>query len=298
MLTRRKLIFGIGTTAALYRLSSGTNIDYASAQYRCALTLDQAKSGKVTSQKYLNERLNCLPEVLDARDSGMLKGFLYNPSDTELGALLRNLLSGKVNEEQKLSNLVQSSINDYKQAKDNRGVVATRIPGVIDFFGENLPQYIAFTPALFHYPVIKNDADVKSIINHELRHVRDWYGGVKLGNTLISHRTITLNSFRIEFLEQLLELRAVYDELKNIFRERVEEGSTQVSSEFFASRIIDYSNHRGFIQNNPIIDLERRVAEMQLEESKGIIPEIREGKRYLNFNLFGKKDSISVRKSD
>lgn len=258
-------------------------------QVRCdSMSLDQVKMGVIKPQDYLNTQYNCLPDVIKAEKSGLLKGIIYQPSDRELEAILRELLSTRTNDEQELQYLVRSSIDSYKSPKGHVGII---IPGIIGFFGQELPIYIGFTETLFSSPAVKNDADVRSIIKHEVKHAEDWHNGIELGNIHLNYNTISPETFSLKFLEQLMELRAVYGELEDLFREKVETGKTSISPEWFASQANNYTQHFNYIKNSTTTELEKKVRDLQLKEFVGITPETASDYLLLRFNLFGKQNA-------
>lgn len=289
-LSRRNFLYS--TIIASGQILLGVNPNHLSAQYACTSTLAQVRAGIVSPQDYLNERIMCLPEVVESKNSGMLKGFIYQPSDEYLDTLLRGLFFGRVGDGQELQYLVQSIINSYKTIRGKE--LGAIIPGIIGVFGQGIPIYVAFEKELISSTEINNDADVRSVIRHELQHVKDWYKCITLGEVHLSYDTISSTTFRINFLEQLMEVRGIYIELEDIFRESVKTGRVSVSPQWFGGQASNYAEHYQFIKNEPITDLERRVSQLQIEESKGITPEIRKNQIIIEFNLFGKRDSAEI----
>lgn len=263
---------------------------------RCRWTLDQVKSGFISPEAYLEERYNCLPEVVKAKESGMLKGFLYSPSEEDLRTLLPELLSNISSDKQSLEGLVLSSIRGYKE--DEKDALGTTLPEIIDVFGARIPIYVGFYENLFSSRVVDNDADVRSMITHELQHVEDYYKGIRLNDVYLSYDTITPKTFRFDFLEQLTELRAIYKELEDIFRERVEKGETSVSSLWFGSQGANYLDDWNSLKEYPASDLEQRVRQLQFEQFKGIVPEKSGDTILIHFNLFGKQDTAVIVKQE
>lgn len=261
---------------------------------RCdSASINQVRMGIIKPQEYLQMQ-NCLPEVAKAEKIGLLKGLLYQPSDQELETILRELFLPRSDDEQSLQSLVTSSMDSYKGATGED--VAVMVPGIIGIFGQKVPVYIVFTEELFASASVRNDADVKSIlVKHELQHVKDFYHGITLGNIHLSYDTISPKTLRIEFLRELMELRATYAELEAVFKERAGTGNASVSPEWFASVASNYSNFFTYIKENAATDLEMQVGHFQLQEFRGITPKATNGDILLKFDLFGKQDTAAFK---
>ncbi len=299
----RRALFTIGTLSVLsLAIACGGEAKPTAApqlnpvQYalsECKTRLYQVESGIVSPNAHMRDLEQCLPEAVAAKNSGMLKGFVYQPSDKELETLLTELFSDRAGNEQELQFLVQSSIDSYKTLRGKEA--GTIIPTIIGAFGQRIPSYVVFTNELYSSASINNDADARSIAKHELRHVKDWYDGIILGDVRLSFDTISPKTVRIDFLQHLMELRAVYDELKDAYRERVEIGRVSVSPQWFGSQAANYSAHWDFLKNYPATDLEEKARELQFRQFEGIKPETNSGGKILiRFNLFGKQDTAEI----
>lgn len=283
--TRREFLLGVaGSLGCLTGCERGdelTESDYSN----CALSLYQVKSGAVSPYDYIQERQQCLPELVVARKSGMLKDIIYNPSDNELKSLLRESLYSLTDNPQELQAWIRWEIENYKNRTEKK--IGTVFPGIIGVFGKKIPLYVAFTEELFDSPLINNDADVRSVVKHELKHVEDWYNGITLNDIHLSYDTISSRKIRLDFLEQLMELRAYYKELEDVFRENIETGGISVSKSWLGSQAGNYNMYWSFLAGYHVSDLERKLRELQFEQFQGIIPEEKGDKLLMKFNLFG-----------
>jgi hypothetical protein len=252
-------------------------------------------SGLVSPHDYLNDISGCMSEVKDAQKSGMLKGIMYEPTNNELELILNELLSGIAEDKQELKSLIQSSIESYHDS--DGGDAAVIIPGIVGVFGQKIPILLAFNETLFSSPSINNDADVISIIKHELRHVEDWYDGITLDNIHLSYDDLSQGTLTIDFLSNLMELRGIYAELEAAFKETVETGKFSISPQWFGSQAVNYSQHWKFLEDYHATDLEKEVREKQFEQFNGIVPKIGTDKISLKFNLFGGKKEASFKKT-
>lgn len=243
---------------------------------KSVLTLDGVRSGKVLPQDYLNYMFEIMPEAKEARKSGILKGIFYNPTDKKVEELVKESISSLPIADQ------QETLRFFSEGYKMQDKIAVVVPNVL---GRRIPLYVIFSNGLLSERAVQNDADVKSIARHELQHVRDQYFGIGLAELSLTDET-TRNKIRPEFLHQLQELRAVYRELNEVFRERLETGAFLVSKDFFCAKAFEYAEHWKFLEN-PITELEKRVRELQFDEFKGVIPEKRQDEVSLMFNLFG-----------
>lgn len=273
-----------------------TPIRISSAAECNSVNLDQVKIGTIKPKDYLQTQFECFPKVKEAKNSGVLKGFLYQPSDQEQETILRTLYSTRTTDEQTLQHLIRSEIDNYKNLKG--GHVGSIMPSNVSIFGQKVPLYIIFKGELFTSPAIKNNADVASIAEyHERQHAEDWHNGITLDNIHLAYHTISPETFSLTFLEQLMELRATYRELEAAFKDKVETGKISISSEWFTSQSVNYSRHYSHVKQNAITDLEKRVRDLQLQEFRGITPEITADSIIVKFDLFGKRDSAILKKS-
>lgn len=298
-LTRRELFdlgrrVGASALAAAslpYEVAAQTNANYQNPKY--TLTLDQVRTGKVSPQAYLDERFRLMPEVQEARKSGMLKGFLYEPTDKELRERFRDLFRDRgVRDENQLQSLVDSTVQSYYLSKEE-APSAFITPTLRPFFGQQVPQYIAFPEGALSKPEVNNDADVRSLIKIQLKYIQDWYTILRLGGVNLSYIT-SPKEFRTEFLRDFMRLRAEYEVLRDIFRERAETNKLSVSGEWFGVRAVNYTRYLYFVRNNPTTDLERTVSQLQIKEFEGIVPVLKGNNIVLYFNLFGKRESVVI----
>ena len=208
------------------------------AQYICPSNLSQIKDHKELHEDYLIRAVRCLPEFTAAKDSGMLKGFLYDPSDKKLEISLEELFSQIARDGGELKVLVQRGIANYKGRHPDTAAMLSA--GIVSLFGHNVASYIIFTQRLFSHSSVKNDADVISLFKHDLKHVEDYYKGITLGNMHLSSNQILADELRVDFYKNLMELRAEYTELRNAFKERVDFGRTSISPKWFGFKMGNY----------------------------------------------------------
>tara|TARA_B100000315_G_C14573351_1_gene586724 strand:+ start:1551 stop:2522 length:972 start_codon:yes stop_codon:yes gene_type:complete len=253
-------------------------------------------SGLVSPRDYLNDLSGRIAEVKDAQNSGMLTRIIYEPTNKELELLLNESLSGIAEDAQELKSLVQSSIESYQNS--DGGDAAVIIPGIVGTFGQKIPINLAIVETLFSSSSINNDADVISIIkHHELKHIEDWYDGITLDNIHLSYDNLSQGTLTIDFLSNLMELRGIYAELEVAFKEIVETGKFSISPQWFGSQAVNYSQYWKFLEEYQATDLEKEVRENQFEQFKGIKPKVGADKISIQFDLFGKKDSVSIKKT-
>lgn len=245
--------------------------------------LNQVRLRALPAIDYIQECANEIPGIAEAEKSGMLKGFLYEPSEDELKGLIKNSLAETIDNELDIYYIVHESIEAYKQKP-----VATVVPTSSRIWLDRIPLYILFTDWLLSSPVIKNDADVKSVIRHELQHIEDSYNGITLGGMLLSDYQLSPNTFGPMFYYALSELRADYRQLEDVLKERFEKGRVGISLELFVDVATNYAKNWQFIRG-AFSDLEREIRMFQFIEFKGIVPKRKDNMLILRFNLFGKQ---------
>jgi hypothetical protein len=263
------------------------------------ININDARAGEVTPENYLQNLEDCLPRIQEAKDTWNFGGFLYEPSDDELEEVFTGIFSDFAKDDEDLQYLVQSSIDGYRKEELDPNILGKVMPSIVGAFGKGLRTYVVIQPSLFDpdSPFIKNNADVESLVDHEIKHVEDVYEGINLGDNLhISFDVLGPYMIRKDFFGKLGELRAVYKELEQIFRERIVTGETSISNEWLVSQAKNYRNHWEFIESNASTELEIIVRDEQLERFKGIRSfEALDGNGFvLNFDLFGYERQLRV----
>lgn len=300
-------LLGLGLAGPIaYSLHNGranNNVGHQEGTPRCVYNITQVKSGHVPPQDYLRDREKCSFYALEAKREGVLSGFVYDPSDSQLESMMRISIS-KAFSDHELDNLVRREVHHYNLIRNYGGrdeltglvivgALATFFPQRIEVFGKPLPRYLIFTRHFFNNTTVNNDADVDSTIAHELQHVSDFYTGAFLRNYINSYDGSSTH-FREQFLGELLELRATYRQLKDVVTEMITSGHYLVSENTLGTIAGDYYSHRTFIESFPQSDFEREISRKQLGEFSDIIPTrlpSASGKDFsvsIQFNVLGK----------
>lgn len=311
MLTRRNFlkVFALGSVASA--LTGAFGINYFSErlspknepienivthapepQYR--YKLEQVRSGEVPPELYLDERFRLLPEVQGVVGSGMLKGFLYNATDSQLESMAMTLLQPVIPNANDLEIAVKSTVEAVHRPK-RKSAFASLFPSVTALYGKEIPAYLTFGDQVLNSKVLNNEADIRGAIGHELKHIEDWHYGIKLGNLHISGDDIISGAMSLEFFENLCELRATYKELEAAYKDVVSNGVLSVSKEYFGVRAHEYMKHYDYIKNNAATELERKASSLQLEALSGIKPRRKGELILLYMDLFGRKQLATVK---
>lgn len=289
--SRREFLGTLGRGALALGVLNNLPKIYGSEVQGCDLTLDRVKSGEVSPEDYLSERAECLPNIVNSRRSGMLKGLIYEPSTKELVDLIADSFSGKGYTADEVHQVVRATVESYRSSEKDKSV-ATVIPNNIEVFGRQFPHYIVVKKNAFENPSIVNDADMRSLIAiNEIQHVRDFYNGITLDDVHLSHDTISPANFRLDYLARLMKLRATHEELDDIFMEKIRTDKISVSPEWFSSQAGNYYNHWNFIENYDVTDMERRVRDIQFEDYRGMIPTKERGGISINFKPTKERDA-------
>lgn len=286
-------ILGLGLWYSESSKTSAPNPETRERKTTLEYRLSDARAKKLTPQKYLQMICQTVPEYVSAQKSGVSRGMLYNPSEKEITDILNETFQERVKNKQDFDEVMASSIENLK--KELKEGFATIMPTAMIFFGKGVPMYMVFTEQMTQNPEL-NDSDIKSVIIHELKHMTDWFYGITLNGIHINYNTISPNTLRLDFLTSLLELRATYEELENLFRQNVEHSKNLVSPSGFGRIGASYSANWNFLNKYPATELESKARTFQLQQFAGIIPREDPEQIYLDFNLFGYKSTANLSK--
>jgi len=255
-------------------------------EYFMGLTLDDVKSGKASPESYLSQKFKAFPELAGARGSGILKGFMYEPSGDELRSKMHELLEYRTSNEETLKRLIEITMEDY-DLLESKGWIASIFPGIVHVFGKEVPHYIACNEKLFDNRVINKDEDVRALLGkHMIRHVEDFYDGITLGlgDLYLSIDEIKAENFGLENLISLMELRASHDILEDVFKGYFEKKSVSISEDLFLSEADNYIKYWKSLEEKARTDLEKRARDLQFGEFWRLEPKRVNGGFSLNYN--------------
>lgn len=293
-LTRREILRYTGA-AATQLITSPVSVF---AQYKqdlqpnCKYILPQVRAGLVSPNEYVDEWSRCLPEAVILRREGKLGGFLYNPTDEELVALHKKTLQKVSRNPAELNRWVQEGINTYHSVQSS-GDLGILVPARTEVFGSGNTFYVAFSPISLQSNGLTNDSEMRSLSLHELQHVRDFSGGIRLGKYQLSRPDLERGRITVDFLQNLAELRAGYKELKYIFLETIIKKNPPVTVKYLAGRGVKYHKYWQAVQNAKT-GLEKTVRDIQFVDFKGIIPERQDNIVTIYFNINGNKIPIVI----
>jgi hypothetical protein len=118
----------------------------------------------------------------------------------------------------------------------------------------------------------EKEGDIEKMLLHELKHVRDSYFGINIGNLKITRENFRRKEISNEFHRCLGEVRACHYELQRICQDKqrgIKNWSTTLLFSVAAQYFKNYSK-LGILASTP---LEESIAKAQLEECKDIVPE-------------------------
>ncbi|MBN2042588.1 MAG: hypothetical protein JW754_02170 [Candidatus Aenigmarchaeota archaeon] len=259
-------------------------------------TMEDVRSGMISPEKYLEEKENSLPGAAKAKQDGPLRGIVYEPTEQELAEMMTEIYTKKGLSDQQVKSMTGYEVGQYGEIKMRNPICIMR-PGAVPSFGTRTPVYLCVTENLFSDDMVSGDGDADSILGiHEMKHAMDWYFGIMLGMTHLSHDSVKPGRLKLEFFNNLAELRAVYDELEDAFRNRVFYGKNSISENWLKSQGQNYNRHWTHIDQNAETDLEKRVRKLQFGESRAIRPEKHGDMFAIRFNLFGRNDVLQFSK--
>ena len=274
---------------------------YAPPKISCGIGLSAVRSGRSTPEAYLDDKTRCVPEIVSEMASGRLKGLIFAPSDAEIERIARTQLSPHVNSPRALNSLVTSVINEYssylKQPDPVLGThpLANVFPLQIGLIGGGLAAYIIILPEFFRSKYLIADGDGISILRHELKHVKDLFQGIQLGNDKISINEVSNGNISPKFLRYIVELRGYYTELYNWFESKVKLKQVPTSTDFLGQVVGAYSRMREYVQNEPKTPFERRIGQTQLKETSGVSTKRNGNVISLNCDLFRVKEAFTFK---
>ncbi len=188
-----------------------------------------------------------------------------------------------------LKRFVDAEMDHYEEEKREDNDTSCLIkPDAIDCLGTNTPSYIVPLKKILYSDSVVMDGDVDSILDlHEMCHVNDLFHGISLGMTHITHESISNNGLSADFFHNLAEVRAVYEELKNVFEKRIVGEDLPISRNWFFNQVKNYARYWEFLDDNAKTGLEKRVKSLQQEELKGIVPSRSSNEIVIQFDLHG-----------
>ncbi|MBI3035251.1 hypothetical protein HYY71_02925 [Candidatus Woesearchaeota archaeon] len=260
----------------------------------CTTSFEQVRAGAVSPQDYLKEREECIPELVVAKNSGQLKGLLFEPTDQELQILLKRELKLIARNDAHLQELVNAAVENYNDGHPD--VVGRVAPGLLGVVGRNVPMYIVFKhQILLPDSLYSTEADLKTSFAHEVQHVEDFYRGIRLGDLHLKYPGIVPPRMSVKFFEQLGELRATHRELEDVLTYIVRARTIPIGNRLVGAQFLRYIQHWNYVKSEPSTSLEKKTSKLQLDEFADMVPEKKDGLIIINFKLDGKIHEIAAK---
>ena len=246
--------------------------------------LDDVKLGLMSPEEYVSERIENLDWIIQARNSGRLGDILADPFQGEIANRLERAYSKLgLNNKDSTFGILEELENYYSRIKEGLGTI---LPASQKFIGKKITLDMVLTPLLFGSDFVKNDYDAESVARHELRHIGDFYDGFIIG---MDFQEIIKNKFaNSSFIKDVLELRAIFEELKHAANEIIPKGIHSLSPDYFNGIGREYYSNWNSVLHSPRNKIERLVSNIALQELSGIVPNAENGNLYLYFSLAGK----------
>lgn len=228
------------------------------------ITLEDVRNGFKTPQEYLKQ----LEKELSKDNPGLL-GILYEPTDAEMRELLRENLRETAVDERDLESLLQKEMESFwfsMKSEDNAAFVAP-----LDSRTVGKKRFIIVrknTITGMGNRRVQTEGDIRSIIGHELEHVKDYLKGIVVnGVDLFQAR----NEGRIteKFFRAFTEVRACHEELRKMLKSR-ERGDTTTFGKHNITTTIFYYFMNIYLVENTEIDDERNLVNKILAPYRSI----------------------------
>lgn len=275
---KRGIIFGI-LLVGIISLAWGKEI-----------TFQEVKEGKISPQEYFDYLLENVKELKEAKEKGMLKRILFDPSVKELEKLLEENLKGKIKNQKFLDQVVKGAGEMFLTEKKEEPTFSIILPSHEYLVGQKTPYLIIVYPRSLIF--LKKERDLKNILLHELQHIKDFFEGVKLNGYHIKGEDFQRGEMRVEFWKSLLELRAYHLELLKtiaLFKKQ------KAGKEFYIGKIGEnYTFYYYQLFQVAQTPLEKEIAGLQIKNFSDIIPLFRAGGYRLVINLSEFKGILDI----
>jgi hypothetical protein len=253
----------------------------------CGPGFVDARSDSSLRKEYAAAKAECDSGSQAASAAGKLLGILYDPSEAELKSEMARKYGALGYSPDLISDLTDVTLDALARTE---GLALAEISSTdLRYYGKGIPVFIILKEPAFTSPVLVNEYDAKSILVHELQHVKDWHDGMRAGSLFVGPSAYGNGSAGGEWLVQLMELRAVYGELSEAYRPMALSDTLRISYEWFASRASSYRLHWNRVDSLARTGFEKAINAAQKSEFQGIVPESIGDKLLLHFDLLGKK---------
>lgn len=276
-----------GLAGLAWSCGNGTGVDGEIPD--CGLKYAQVEADSTLASEYFSQQPHCEPELKAATESGRLLGLMYAPSDATLRAQFMRVYGDRGYSALETGHLIEATLVGLDMAESF--ALAEISSTDMNYFGRQVPVFILINRVTVGSPVIRNEFDLRSLFAHELQHVADWHDGLEVGGSKVDGRSLSEAAVRVEWLVQLMEMRADYKVLSLIFQDHVETDSMSHSHAWFSSQAPNYWKHWEAVSALAATETERALAASQKAVFAGLVPEARGDTLLLHFNLYGKKET-------
>ncbi len=256
-------------------------------------TIKDVRAGSVEPSIYVSQMSSSMPEIRDAKKDGILKDVMYSPSEEEIRQTTIEAMANMGYDQNVARSSADVALDAYLTVKKGDGDRATILPGVNLLFGAHSPMYMVFLEGFAGN--IETDEEFRMTARHELRHIKDFYNGITLGNFDITGTSPGVDS---EFITNLGELRATHDTSLAIYRAFKTAGRLPVTPGYFGREMDRYALYWKLVKTGST-STESMLADLQLVEFSDITPEeLVDGTVKMTFNVSGKKESLVVKHAE
>ena len=278
---------GVSTPAATVtvppRTISGTKITLQDCKY----TLEDLRKKSVRPEEYLDDKFNCLPEAVEARNGRVLAGFLYNPSTQALDEALDSYFRNITPNQAQIESLVNGAEELYRS--ENHREEGAIVPHTVLALGQLEPVYIAFHDSLFDSPNEEGDMNSMIGVHYIDSHATDWANGLKMAGVRVDYaHNLSPETTSLAFLNRVMELRALHNELLKAHERANTTGVWTLSSGYSRRIAEEYAREYGLLANaHDLSTTEEKIRSALMAEIGDVVPDMQEDGTSITYKVNG-----------
>ncbi len=253
------------------------------------ITLQDVIANRFTGQQYLDHTIQELRKGKTAEQSRAVDCALYDPSPAIIEQKTREKQAGVVPPDT-LEQMIKAQAENFAGPSKGHPTIFPR-----NIYAGQVAVCIVFPSNTFKVSV-KNDAETKSVADHEWKHAVDFFYGISYQNGVsITPEDLSNGTIGLRFFEAVNESRAFYQMLEEVFIASRNK-AIAFSDGFTINNAIEYNKNYQAMILLAKTPKERQVLAAQLEELKGVRPApLPDSSIEINYDLRGVNDKIVIR---
>lgn len=234
---------------------------------RRRITVKDVRKGRKTPKQYLDQFER--EEVKGDQREGFA-GFIYGPTESQMRGLFEESLREVAVDQEDLNELVEKELKNYRKAMRMGVVAAFVVPTNPRAMGRK--RYVVIKKGMFSAKKARTEGDVRSILEHEMRHVRDGKNGVVIDGIDI-YKAVEEGAISTGFFNAILEVRALHPQLEIVIGDWVNGKGKKFSKGHFYCATFQYFSNATLLSMGATNDLEKQLARAVLRQYGSIRPD-------------------------